>query len=228
MPTTLAFDIYGTLIDTNGVVDRLREHVGDRAEAFSRAWRDKQLEYTFRRGLMQNPVPFAVCTRQALDYCCAVHEVQLAESDREELMRVYDGLPAFDDVVDCLQTLAAEGHRLYAFSNGDPEAVNQLLAAAGIRDAFLDIVSTAELKSFKPNPAVYCHFLRRAGATGERAWLISGNPFDIIGAVSAGMKGAWVRRSAATVFDPWGIEPTATVTGLQELPACLRKHDTTA
>ncbi len=49
MTIALAFDIYGTLIDPHGVVDELAQHVG--AQNFD-IWRDKQLEYTFRCGLM--------------------------------------------------------------------------------------------------------------------------------------------------------------------------------
>ncbi|MDH3758592.1 MAG: haloacid dehalogenase type II, partial [Gammaproteobacteria bacterium] len=51
----------------------------------------------------------------------------------------------------------------------------------------------------------------------NEAWLISGNPFDVIGAISAGMRAAWVRRSEDSIFDPWGIEPTVTVTSLRDL-----------
>jgi len=54
MKTTLAFDVYGTLIDTHGVVAALTEMIGKQAQGFSQSWRDKQLEYSFRRGLMQN------------------------------------------------------------------------------------------------------------------------------------------------------------------------------
>lgn len=46
--TTLAFDVYGTLINTHGVVSALEELVGDKAKTFSSTWRDKQLEYSFR------------------------------------------------------------------------------------------------------------------------------------------------------------------------------------
>ena len=53
MAITLAFDVYGTLIDTHGVVSELNNLVQDKAEAFSHKWREKQLEYSFRRGLMQ-------------------------------------------------------------------------------------------------------------------------------------------------------------------------------
>ena len=51
---TLAFDVYGTLIDTNVVVEKLTEYLGELAPSFANTWRDKQLEYSFRRGLMEN------------------------------------------------------------------------------------------------------------------------------------------------------------------------------
>ena len=58
MTVTLGFDVYGTLIDTAGVTEALKQYAGENAAAFSSLWRDKQLEYSFRRALMQNYVPF--------------------------------------------------------------------------------------------------------------------------------------------------------------------------
>ena len=217
MATTLAFDVYGTLIDTHGIVAALGALVGEKARVFSTTWRDKQLEYSFRKGLMQNYETFAVCTRQALDYSCALYGTDLSEGQKTELMELYRVLPPFDDAQEGLRQLNAAGYRLFAFSNGAGDALELLLSNAGIRDLFLGVVSVDDIKSFKPNPAVYSHFLRKSGATGGDAWLISSNPFDVIGALSAGMKSAWVRRSAEAVFDPWGIEPTITVGRLTEL-----------
>ena len=217
MAITLAFDVYGTLIDTHGVVAKLEEIVGDRAMDFSSTWRDKQLEYSFRRGLMQNYENFAVCTRDALDYTCDRYAVQMDAGQKQALLGIYRELPAFDDVPDALSRLAARDCRLFAFSNGAAEAVETLLSSAGIRDRFEGVVSCDDIRSFKPNPAVYAHFLRESGAGANEAWLISGNPFDVIGAISAGMRGAWVQRSPDAIFDPWGIEPTITIKGLGEL-----------
>ena len=217
MTLTLAFDVYGTLIDTHGVTAKLQEVVADKATEFSRTWRDKQLEYAFRRGLMQNYENFAVCTRHALDYTCSLYKVSLTDEQRRQLLEAYRVLPPFDDVKEALSRLASAGHRMYAFSNGSEEAVETLLKTAGIRNFFQGVVSTDDLKSFKPSPAVYAHFLRKANATGAAAWLISGNPFDVIGAISMGMRAAWVRRSPEAVFDPWEIEPTLTVESLRDL-----------
>ena len=217
MTITVGFDVYGTLIDTHGVVIMLGKHLGDKASDFSSTWREKQLEYSFRRGLMQNYVNFAQCTSDALDYTCAYFKLNLSQFDKQELLEAYKVLPAFTDVKEGLDQAKRSGFRLFAFSNGSAEAVEALLENAGIREYFIDVVSVDEVKSYKPNPGVYCHFLRRAAATGAEAWLVSSNPFDVIGALSAGMRGAWVKRSPDALFDPWGIEPTLTVTSLLEL-----------
>jgi len=217
MAITLAFDVYGTLIDTNGVVLLLQRFIGPGAKSFSSSWRDKQLEYSFRRGLMQNYQSFAVCTRDALDYTCAAYQAPLSADQKRELLDAYRALPAFSDVTDALSRLKSVGFRLFAFSNGSAKDVDSLLVNAQVRDYFLDVISVEDLRSFKPDPAVYHHFLAKAGARRDHAWLISSNPFDVIGAISAGMRAAWVQRSEQSIYDPWGIEPTITVKGLTEL-----------
>jgi 2-haloacid dehalogenase len=217
MSITLAFDVYGTLIDTQGVVAGLQRIIGDKAASFSQAWRDKQLEYSFRRGLMQNYADFGICTSQALDYTCLHYNIPFSEEQKAVLLASYGSLPAFGDVTEGLSRLQEAGFQLYAFSNGAKDAVGNLLETAGISRFFDGVVSCDDIRTFKPNPAVYSHFLKESNSSGEDTWLVSSNPFDVIGAVSAGLRAAWVRRSGTAIFDPWDIEPTAIVRGLGEL-----------
>ena len=221
MATTFAFDVYGTLINTHGVLSLLENMIGDKAQNFSNTWREKQLEYSFRRGLMQNYVPFSVCTKQALDYACLAHKTPLSDDQKQQLLEQYKILPAFDDVKKGLEQLKAQNYRLFAFSNGAADAVNTLLETAGISDYFEGVVSADDMKTFKPNPGVYSHFLREANSTGANTWLISSNPFDITGAISHGMRGAWIKRSEDSIFDPWEIQPTTIATDLVDLKAKL-------
>ena len=65
--------------------------------------------------------------------------------------------------------------------------------------------------------------LNRAETLGNDAWLISSNPFDVIGAISSGMRAAWVQRSPDALFDPWGIEPALTVHSLEDLAEQINK-----
>ena len=221
MSLTLAFDIYGTLIDTAGVTRSLEKQIGDRAPLFSMRWREKQLEYSFRRSLMAQYREFSICTRDALNYTCESLGEPLPERVKRALLEEYRYLPVFPDVAKALQTLKDGGDRLYAFSNGVPEDLNSLLRHAGINDLFLDIVSVHEIKKFKPAPEVYHHFLQKTESTASESWLISSNSFDILGAMGIGMNTAWVRRTPANVFDPWGGKPTTTIQSLAELPVHL-------
>ena len=219
--TTLAFDVYGTLIDTAGVTCALKKMLGDdaKAETFSDQWRQKQLEYTFRYGVMAHYRDFRVCTRQALDYCCAQWRIDFSSEQREHLMAQYLNLPAFNDVMDGLEVLSHSKIKMYAFSNGTPDDLEQLLRHAGIRKFFAEVISVDEVSTFKPNPAVYHHFLQRADARAQHSWLISGNPFDVCGARAIGMQAVWLRRNPAAVFDPWEFAPTHEVATFAEMAA---------
>ncbi|ALM53506.1 haloacid dehalogenase type II [Halomonas huangheensis] len=226
MATVLAFDVYGTLIDTHGVVAELEERLPadgpeGLAQEFSRRWRERQLEYSFRRGLMGAWVDFSECTRAALEFTDRALQTWLSETDKEHLMSLYARLPAFAEVKQALEQLREAGVTCVAFSNGGFAAVDGLLVQAGIRHYFHDIISVEEVKRFKPDPAVYALLRTRLEVASGDCWLISSNPFDVIGARHAGLHAVWVRRSLDAPFDPWGIEPDMTVANLVELAECL-------
>ncbi len=216
MTITLAFDIYGTLIDPYGVTTKLSEYT-EQSDEFARIWRDKQLSYTHRRGLMRCYENFAVCTRQALDYTDSLLNTMLDDDAKQALMETYRVLPAFEDVVGSLKVSKDAGFRLFGFSNGLQSAVEGLLENAGISEYFEGVVSVDDVQTFKPDPDVYHHFIKVSGAEPENAWLVSSNPFDVQGAINIGMKAAWLQRSHNVIFDPWGIEPTIRIKSLAEL-----------
>ncbi len=221
---TLAFDVYGTLIDTRGVVIQLQHMIGEQAEQFSRCWRDKQLEYSFRRGLMQDYQPFSRCTLDALQYTDSLLGTGLSQAQQQDLMLAYTQLPAFTDAGPALMALQQAGHRLYAFSNGQADAVTKLLQQAGIHTYFEAVISVVDVRSFKPSPDVYQHFLHRSHSHRQHTWLISGNPFDITGARHAGWYAAWIQRDLTVPFDPWDQQPDLTLPGLEALVTGLPKR----
>lgn len=217
MSSSLAFDVYGTLIDPGDVIRQLRPRLAGEAEGFYRRWRDKQLEYSFRRGLMGAYVDFAQCTREALAYLCAAEQAPLDEQAQQQLCDAWTRLPAFADSAAGLAQLQQRGAQLYAFSNGSHAAVNALLEQAGLADFFREIVSVEAVGNFKPAPAVYQYLLQRTGSAAQATWLVSSNSFDILGAAHAGLRSVWVKRAATAVLDPWGIEADLQVSDLRQL-----------
>ncbi len=216
MRTTLLFDVYGTLVDTAGIAAALRKDAGDNAAAIAEQWRDKQVEYAFRRGLMRHYATFRTCVEQSLRYVLERNRIPFTGERLMALMREYGELPAFGDAAPALSALS-EQFRVFAFSNGAKPDVAALLDHAGLSPFFVDVISVDEVRSFKPDPAVYAYARRASSTWGAPCWLVSSNAWDVIGARAAGLKTAWVRRSPDRVYDPWNIEPDVVVTSLLEL-----------
>jgi 2-haloacid dehalogenase len=74
------FDAYGTLFDVHSVIEAGREITTDPA-ALSTLWRQKQLEYTWLRSLMDRYEDFWAVTESALRY--AVRRLELRASDAQ-------------------------------------------------------------------------------------------------------------------------------------------------
>jgi 2-haloacid dehalogenase len=217
MRTAIAFDVYGTLVSPLAIADHLKSFAGDRAASFAEMWRAKQLEYSFRRGLMRLYRPFSVCTWESLLYTEKALGIILPEESRSMLMEHYRNLPPFPDAAPALASIKTGGHFLAAFSNGETEVVRGVLEKAGLLPLLDDVVSADEVRTFKPDPAIYAHAVTRLGQTASSTWLVSSNPFDIIGAKNAGLRTAWVKRDTKAIFDPWGVEPDLVVSGLDQL-----------
>jgi 2-haloacid dehalogenase len=215
----IGFDVYGTLVDPLAMAAPLREAAGDRAPELAALWRTKQVEYAFRRGLMNAFQPFEACTAQALAFAAQSAGVALSPEVTAALLAAYRRLPAFDDARGGLATLRKAGRLAVAFSNGSAGPVRELLGNAGVLHLLGDVVSVAEVQTFKPHPAVYRHLAERVGRPPGETWLVSSNAWDVIGAKSAGLRAAWVRRSPDAVFDTWGVEPDLVVADLSELAA---------
>jgi 2-haloacid dehalogenase len=219
--TVLAFDVYGTLIDPFRMEERLRGDFGEKAREASELWRAKQIEYSFRRALMKKYEPFHVCTEQALRFVGSQFGIVLSQQSLGNLMAKYLELPAYPDVAAALTEIAARGFQIVACSNGTERAVRASLESVGLLPRFSKIVSVDALRTFKPDPAVYEYLVAESGVPRENVWLISSNPFDVIGANACGLRTAWVQRDRKRIFDPWGIEPDVTIHSLAELPGTL-------
>jgi len=222
MRTAIAFDVYGTLVNPLAIADHLKPLVGDEADRFAELWRAKQLEYSFRRGLMHAYQPFSVCTWQSLLYAEQALGQVLSEESRRTLMERYQHLPPFSDAATGLTSIRRAGHLSAAFSNGETDAVRGVLKSADLLELLDDVISADEVRTFKPDPAVYAHAVERLGRTASATWLVSSNPFDIIGAKTAGLRTAWVKRDPKAVFDPWGVEPDLVLSRLDQLAPLLK------
>jgi 2-haloacid dehalogenase len=217
----LAFDLYGTLVDPIAIAGELGRLLGD-ADGREAAglWRAKQLEYSFRLTAMGRYEDFRWVTARALDFALAAVGARLPDGQARRLVELYDHLQPFPDAGPALRALAGLGYELAVLSNGTPAMIGHCLGNSGLGEFFGQRISVDEVRAFKPSPVVYRHAAERLSVTAGQVRLVTGNAFDCVGAGAAGMRTAWVNRSAAP-FDTIGAQPDLTVPALDRLPAAL-------
>jgi 2-haloacid dehalogenase len=144
-------------------------------------------------------------------------------------MEAYDSLSTFPDVEPALKKLAANpGMECVVFSNGTISMVsNSVYKSKDLSPhsaVFKDIITVDDVQKFKPAPEVYEHLAKRVDKVGQEGdmWLISGNPFDVVGARACGMQAAWVDRAGNGWQDRQGDQPTAIVQSLEQLEKAVQ------
>ena len=216
----LAFDLYGTLVDPIAISRELGRVLGtDGGDAATR-WRSKQLEYSFRLAAMGQYEDFGQVTARALAFTFASLEASVPAAQAARLVELYDHLDPFPDTVPALTALAGHGARLAVLSNGTPAMIGNCLANSGLEHFFSAQISADEVRTFKPAPLVYRHAAQRLGVPPGAIRLVTSNAFDCVGASAAGLRTAWVNRTAVP-FDTIGAPPELSVTSLAGLPAAL-------
>jgi 2-haloacid dehalogenase len=217
----LAFDLYGTLVDPIAIAGELGQALGEAGgQEAARLWRLKQLEYSFRLTAMVRYEDFRWVTARALDFALASVGARVPGERVQRLVELYDHLQPFPDAVPALRALVDAGYELAVLSNGTPAMIANCLDNSGLAGFFGQRISVDEVRVFKPSPVVYRHAAGRLSRPAGQVRLVTSNAFDCVGASAAGMRTAWVNRSAAP-FDTIGAQPDVTVPALDRLPAAL-------
>jgi len=228
----VAFDLYGTLLSTASIAKKLASHFGqEKADSIAAVWRKYQLEYTWRLNSMKQYQPFSDITRHSLVHALSEHSVRLDEAGIQEMMNAYDSLAIFPDVAPALDKLSSDPNiECVVFSNGTKtmvsNSVNKSKELSPYASVFNSLVTVDYIRSFKPAPEVYKYLAQRVDKVGkeDEMWLVSGNPFDVVGARATGMQAAWVDRAGNGWQDMLGGEPTVIVRSLEEVADAVAKH----
>ncbi len=214
------FDAYGTLFDVHSFdVHSLDVHsVAPRGEALSRLWRQKQVEYTWRRALMQRYQDFWHVTEEALRAAALQLQIELAEPQIDALMQAYLAPAAFVEVRAALDALKSAP--LAILSNGSPRMLEGAVRANGLESYFSHVISVDEVATYKPSPAVYALGPEALKIPAGEMLFVSANAWDAAGAKAYGYQVCWCNRSGAPI-DALGFEPDFTVERLDQIAAAL-------
>jgi 2-haloacid dehalogenase len=213
------FDAYGTLFDFNSAASAARSELGDDWQHVSDLWRQKQLQYTWLRGLAGHHADFWQVTGDALEFALATLSLE-RPGLRVRLMNLYLQLATYPEVSETLRRLKATGRKLAILSNGTPAMLEAIVRRAGLEQLFDAVLSVEEVGVYKPHPSVYGLASARLKIAPSRICFLSSNAWDAFSAKAFGLRAVWCNRFGQAP-ERIPATPDAEISDLSVLPALL-------
>ncbi len=207
--TTCVFDAYGTLFD---VAAAAREAAGEPGrdalsacwQKLASDWRNKQLQYTWLRAVMDRHTDFWTVTQNGLDWALAANGLAGDPELRERLLALYWELSAYPEVPKMLAALKASGMNTAILSNGSPAMLDGAVRSAGLGEVLDDVLSVESTGIFKPHRSVYELVTKRFECAPGQVLFVSSNGWDAAAAVEFGFHTAWANRAGEPMDElPW-------------------------
>jgi putative hydrolase of the HAD superfamily len=203
----VTIDAFGTLVELENPVGRLREALAERAvergeQAVAAAFAAEVEYYLVHKGEGRDTATLADLRTR----CAGVFLAGVApQLDAEEFAPAFVGALVFrplDGVVPALARLRRAGLELACVTNWDV-GIGEQLERAGL-DGFLStVVSSAETGAEKPDPRVFAAAVARLGVRPERTLHIGDDEADEAGAGAAGL--AFEHAPLATLPERLGL-----------------------
>lgn len=197
--TTLAFDIFGTVLDLTGSITPptreflQRKGVAVSAETFWDQWRSRQRIEQYQDSLlMLGHCGYLEACRRAFVYCLRLNGIPFTEQEVKGVMQAWQALSPHADCAEGLRRLKRR-FKLVALSNGE-QAYLEHLEKERMRFGFDALISVQRAGVFKPHPAVYRTGATVLGLEPGQIMMVAAHSFDIMGARACGYRGAYVNR----------------------------------
>lgn len=213
---TVTLDSFTTLVDVHGPTRKaLLEHV-DEPDPVATLWRSRAVDYRMVATFLDEYETYRETTRDALEYALAVHGHDLTVPEIDGIVGTFEHLPVFDDVRGSISRLVDAGYDVAIVSNGEPDLLASIVERAEIGDLLSAVVSADEIRSYKPDAAIYEHGAERTDTPIDRIAHAATPWYDVYGAMGAGMQGVWVNRRGRP-WDTFDGDPSLIVDSMAAL-----------
>jgi 2-haloacid dehalogenase len=214
----VTFDCFGTLMDwQTGFRRALASIAGNRADALVNAYH--QAEHTTQD---EGPTrPYREVLKLTLERAADSIGLKLGDSDADVLARTWADMPIFPDTEASLNQLHADGWKIAILTNCDNELFEKTEATFPVKIDML--VTSQEVRSYKPSLGHFEAFERRSGVVRDR-WVHAAVSWyhDMCAAQLLGIRRVWVDRER-TGQDASIV--TAHIHDMASLPGTLRSFD---
>ena len=193
--SVLAFDIFGTVVDWHGSLQREVEALlpGVDGDAFALAWRAGYKPAMAK--VMRGELGWTLIDdlhRMILDEILGDFGLaQLDEAVRQQLNRAWHRLDPWGDAVAGLTRLKTR-FTLTTLSNGNIGLLTHMAKRAGLP---WDCILSAEVfRAYKPDPATYLGVAKVFDLPPSQVMLVAAHHDDLAGARSCGLRTAYIER----------------------------------
>ncbi len=192
----ILLDSLGTLVELEPPWIHLREALGDGvpADELERAVRAEMRYYRAHSDEGRDPDSLADLRRR----CAAVLSGELGIEVEPETLMAAIRLRAYRDAGPALEELRAAGLALHCVSNWDC-SLPDVLERCGLASALDGVVTSAQARARKPDPAIFAAALGAAGSAPEEAIHVGDTPDeDLAGARAAGVPALLIDRDGTS------------------------------
>jgi 2-haloacid dehalogenase len=192
----VAFDAF-PIFDPRPIAALVESLFPGQGAAIMLVWRTRQFEYQWLRALAGQYVSFLQATEDSLLFTLEQLQLELSTDKRQQLMLAWSNLTVWPDVLDAITALRKLGLRLVLLSNMTDAALQAGLKKADIDHAFEAVLSTDQIRSYKPDPKAYQLAIDYLQLPREEVLFVAFAGWDVAGAKWFGYPTYWMNRLAS-------------------------------
>jgi 2-haloacid dehalogenase len=200
----ILFDINETVLNLSTLKPKFKAAFGN--EGVTATWFSMLLHSSTVCIMTEVKTDFATLASTMLDSIAARMNIKLSDEIRKDILNSFANITPHSDIIPALVKLKTAGFRTVAFSNSSRNLISIQMKNSGLIEYFDDIISVEETGSFKPDPAVYKFAAKELNQPIENLRLVATHDWDTHGALSAGMRAAFINRSN-TIYHPLYRQP---------------------
>ncbi|MFC1233482.1 haloacid dehalogenase type II [Vibrio sp. F74] len=204
MQKTILFDINETVLDLSSLKPDFVTVFG--SEEALPLWFAKLLHTSTVCIATNVSSDFATLANITLNTIAVHYSVNLTDEDRTSLLNGLANLQAYSDIKPALVLLREHGFRTVAFSNSSANLIKQQIENAMLTEYFDRVISVETTDSFKPDPTVYQFASEVLNVPITALRLVATHDWDTHGALTAGLKAAYIARTQAP-YNPLYLMP---------------------
>jgi len=189
----IAFDAF-PIFDPRPIFGLAKRLFPEQEKVFAVLWRTRIFEYTWLRTSAGKYQDFWACIEDALVFTARQLQVDLTPDKQQQLMDAFLSVKAFPDVKAVLSELKSAGIKLAFLSNMTEKMLEAGIKNSGLEGYFDHVLSTDQIKTFKPDPRAYHMAMDAFGLAREEIAFTAFASWDATGAKWFGYPTVWVNR----------------------------------